>query len=150
MKTSFLLVMVSTLFVLGCKSIKTPVARTTTESCVLTHGEMETKKVLASNNHHLSTLIYIRADWSAAGITKNDTYMPSAQFLDTIGNTRCVIADVTKSGSDELIKHFGADGIPLFVLLDSDGKKISMLRWGRGFDEFKIWFDSVKRLGPNS
>ena len=147
MKTGFLLVTASAQFLLGCTTIQSPVARTISENCVLTQGENETKEIVALNNQHRSTLIYIRADWAAAGIFNNDTYVPSRKFFETLGDSRCVIADVTKSGSNELIKRFGSDGIPFFVLLDSEGKKISILRWGRDFDEFKIWFDSVKPSG---
>jgi len=149
MKTGFLLVIASAQFLLGCTTIQSPVARTISESCVLIQGENKTKEIVALNDQHRSTLIYIRADWSAAGIFKNDTYVPSKQFLEALGNTRCIIADVTKSGSNELIKHFGSDGIPFFVLLDTEGIKISILRWGRDFDEFKVWFDSVKPSGSH-
>ena len=146
MNTPFLLIIALALFISSCTSIQAPVVQNTARTCMLSRGEMETRKILASNNHHHPTLIYVRADWSAPGVTKNDTYVPSPKFLKTLESTQCLIVDVTKSGSDELIKNFGSDGIPFFVLLDSDNQKISMLRWGRSFDEFKIWFDSTKPL----
>lgn len=142
MQMPHLLAIASALVLTGCASVQQTTAPTQS-ACALVHGEMETRKVISSIDGS-TILVYVRADWAAAGVTKNDTYVPSPKFLEVLGRTRCVIADVTRSGSNELIGNFGSDGIPFFVLLDSEKSKVALLRWGRDFDEFKTWFASNK------
>lgn len=88
-----------------------------------------------------STLAYFRADWAIAGKYKNDTYVPSIAFMRAIGKTRCVIVDVTRVKDDGFLKRFDANGIPFFILFDSNGKPVSTLEHARDFFEFKEWFN---------
>ncbi|HEY6022215.1 MAG TPA: hypothetical protein VIY48_20815 [Candidatus Paceibacterota bacterium] len=132
----------------GCASTTVPASQRASDECVLVYGATKVQELLAAGVG--PTLVYVRADWAAAGVFKNDTYVPSPQFLKTIEGTQCIVGDVTGSGSNELIKYFQSDGIPFFVLLNSDGSKVAILPWGRDFDEFRSWFASAKLLLPGT
>jgi len=118
------------------------------DRCITVRTPSELTEALNANvDNHRPTLLYVRADWAINAVLKNDTYIPSIAFLRTIGDTNCVIADITSftsSSGNELIERFSSDGIPFFTLLNVEKEKIATLRWGRDFYEFKSWFEAVK------
>jgi hypothetical protein len=139
------LVLAIVLLALGVGSISSAIAQ---DKCIIAKTPSEVTEALNSSfDNHRPTLLYVRADWAINAIFKNDTYVPSIAFLRTIGGINCVIADVTNftsSSGNELIERFESDGIPFFTLLSAEGGKISTLRWGRNFAEFKSWLEPIK------
>ena len=93
-----------------------------------------------------NTLIYFRAEWALANLYKNDEYVPSIAFQKVISGTNCVIADVTRETDSKFLRRFDSDGIPFFVLINTNGIKISTLRHSKEFFEFKSWFKSANIL----
>lgn len=141
----FSLVLAITLLALGVGP--TPSANAQ-DKCKIVKTPSEVTEALSSSfNNYRPILLYVRADWAINATSKNDTYVPSIAFLRTIGDINCVIADITNftsSSGNELIERFESDGIPFFTLLSAEGGKISTLRWGRDFAEFKSWFEPIK------
>lgn len=113
-------------------------------SCVSVDSIVRLDSILSSSSEKAQkTLVYFRADWAIAGTYKNDTYVPSIAFMKAIGNTKCVIADVTRVSDSGFLKRFDADGIPFFVLFDSAGERVSTLKHAKDFFEFKEWLSSA-------
>jgi len=109
-------------------------------TCLIVESPAALSDALSSTRmNHKATLIYARADWAVAGLFANDQYVPSIAFLELIGDTTCVIADVTRVGSNALIEQFDAGGIPFFALVDAEGKVLALLRAARSFSEFQEW-----------
>ena len=60
----------------------------------------------------------------------------------------CVVADVTRVGSNEIAERYHSDGIPFFALVDADGTVKSTLLHTRDFAEFSEWFEVTRRSNP--
>lgn len=101
-----------------------------------------------NKNKGVAHIIYARADWSMAG-REMDTYVPSEKFKSVIGETKCIIADATNSGGNDIQSKYSIIGVPFIVLLDNTHKVAARLTGSRTFTEFKTWFQSPGHVPDN-
>ena len=116
-------------------------------STVETPAALDEALSVASSDRRL-TLIYVRSKWAVGALLTNDRYVSSIAFWEVVGDTMCVVVDVTRVGSNEIAERFHSDGIPFFALVDADGTAKSTLLHTRDFGEFSEWFETTRRSRP--
>jgi hypothetical protein len=108
--------------------------------CLKVQNQIELDAAFHKNKGH-TNVVYARADWAIAG-KEIDAYFPSEQLKSIIGKMQCIIADVTKSGGDDIQAKYNMRGIPFVLLIDDTNHVIAKLTGPRTFIEFKAWLQS--------
>lgn len=122
-----------------------PVHATSGADCSLASNDAQLSDLLNSTSEQGLSIIYVRADWAISSVLVNDVYVQSIAFSTLLGDTGCIVVDVSKTGGADVMKRFDAQGVPIFAIVDHRGNLIAKKVAGVEFPAFKTWFESVKQ-----